>query len=71
VRGVDLICARSAVRPLMTPYLRQTDFPRRVGHIDGLVIRGSEDVAARSTSVISLPEGFHDAELANVLHRSS
>ncbi|RRT64031.1 hypothetical protein B296_00027060 [Ensete ventricosum] len=51
--GVDLTCVRSTVRPLMPPYLRQTGFPRRVGHIGGPVARGREDVAARSTSAIS------------------
>ncbi|RZR82645.1 hypothetical protein BHM03_00009099 [Ensete ventricosum] len=53
VRGVDLTCARSVVRPLTPPYLRQTDFPRRVGHVGGPVVRGREDVAAKSTSAIS------------------
>ncbi|RWW16452.1 hypothetical protein GW17_00019668 [Ensete ventricosum] len=53
VRGVDLTCVRSAVRPLTPPYLLQTDFPRRVGHVGGLVVRGHDDVATRSTSTIS------------------
>ncbi|RWW36620.1 hypothetical protein BHE74_00058342 [Ensete ventricosum] len=37
-----------------TPVVLATDFPRRVGHVSGPVVRGHEDVAARSTSVISL-----------------
>ncbi|RWW02297.1 hypothetical protein GW17_00034632 [Ensete ventricosum] len=53
VRSVDLTCVRSAVRPLMPPYLHPTDCPRWVGHVGGPVVRGHEDVATRSTSVIS------------------
>ncbi|RRT41055.1 hypothetical protein B296_00036490 [Ensete ventricosum] len=36
--GVDLTCV---------------SFPRRVGHVGGLVVRGREDVVARSTFAIS------------------
>ncbi|RZR94336.1 hypothetical protein BHM03_00023026 [Ensete ventricosum] len=53
VRGVDFTCVRSAVRPLTSPYLYPTSFPRRVDHVSGPIVRGHEDVAARSTSVIS------------------
>ncbi|RWW50646.1 hypothetical protein BHE74_00043076, partial [Ensete ventricosum] len=52
VRGVDFTCARSTVRPLTPPYLRQTDFPHRVNHVDGPIVRGREDVTAISTSAI-------------------
>ncbi|RZR86395.1 hypothetical protein BHM03_00013582, partial [Ensete ventricosum] len=66
-KGVGLTCVRSAVRslgirpylcqvgarPLAPPYLRPTSFPRRVGHVGGPVVRGSEDVAARLSCVIS------------------
>ncbi|RWV83734.1 hypothetical protein GW17_00054618 [Ensete ventricosum] len=51
--GVDLTCVRSVVRPLMPPYLRQTDFPRWVDHVDGPVVRGHDDVVTKSTSAIS------------------
>ncbi|RWW18613.1 hypothetical protein GW17_00017389 [Ensete ventricosum] len=51
--GFGLTCVKSATRPLAPPYLRPTSFPRRVGHVGGPVIRGSEDVAARSSCAIS------------------
>ncbi|RWV86351.1 hypothetical protein GW17_00051772 [Ensete ventricosum] len=49
--GFDLTCARSVVRPLAPPYLHPTSFPRRVGHVDGPVVRGREDVMANSSFV--------------------
>ncbi|RWW56287.1 hypothetical protein BHE74_00037011 [Ensete ventricosum] len=52
-KGVGLTCVRSTARPLVPPYLRPTSFPRRVDHVDGPVVRGSEDVAARSSYAIS------------------
>ncbi|RWW56584.1 hypothetical protein BHE74_00036689 [Ensete ventricosum] len=51
--GFGLTCARSAVRPPAPPYLRPTSFPHRVGHIGGPVVRGREDVVARSSFAIS------------------
>ncbi|RZS27717.1 hypothetical protein BHM03_00061239 [Ensete ventricosum] len=68
-KGVDLTCVRSVVRPLGirpylcqvgrtvagTPYVHPTSFPRRVGHVGGPVVRGREDVAARSSFAISIP----------------
>ncbi|RRT68234.1 hypothetical protein B296_00001698 [Ensete ventricosum] len=53
VRGVDLTCVRSTVRPLTPPYLHPTGYPCRVGHVDGPIVQGREDVAVRSTSCIS------------------
>ncbi|RRT39879.1 hypothetical protein B296_00053972 [Ensete ventricosum] len=35
------------------PAILATDFPHRVGHVGGTIVRGHEDVAARSTSAIS------------------
>ncbi|RWW39273.1 hypothetical protein BHE74_00055418 [Ensete ventricosum] len=52
-KGVDLNCARLAVRPLTPPYLRQTDFPRRVGHVGGPVVQGREDVSGPIVGMIS------------------
>ncbi|RRT52688.1 hypothetical protein B296_00022803 [Ensete ventricosum] len=57
--GFGLTRARSAARPLAPPYLRPTNFPRRVGHVDGPVVRKSDDVATKSSCAISffpLPE---------------
>ncbi|RWW85563.1 hypothetical protein BHE74_00005741 [Ensete ventricosum] len=53
VEGVGLTCVRSAVRPLAPPYLRPASFPRRVGHVDGPIVRGRTDVATGSPSVVS------------------
>ncbi|RWW60448.1 hypothetical protein BHE74_00032545 [Ensete ventricosum] len=51
--GVDLTCVRSVVRPLTPHTCVRPASPCRVGHIGGPVVRGREDVAARSTSAIS------------------
>ncbi|RWW63996.1 hypothetical protein BHE74_00028791 [Ensete ventricosum] len=56
VRGVNLTCVRSAVRPLTPPYLLQTDFPRRVGHVDELVVRGHDDRGGSGTRIWDLAE---------------
>ncbi|RWW80643.1 hypothetical protein BHE74_00011005 [Ensete ventricosum] len=66
-KGVDLTHVRSAVRPLgcrpylcqvgrMTagaPILASTSFPRRVGHVDGPVVRGRKNVTIMSSFAIS------------------
>ncbi|RWW68440.1 hypothetical protein BHE74_00024046 [Ensete ventricosum] len=51
--GFGLTCARSAARPLAPPYLRPTSLPCWVGHVDGPVVRRSDDVAVRSLCAIS------------------
>ncbi|RWV92683.1 hypothetical protein GW17_00044897 [Ensete ventricosum] len=51
--GFGLTCARSAARPLASPYLWPTSFPRWVGHVGGPVVQRSDDVATRSLCVIS------------------
>ncbi|RWW56475.1 hypothetical protein BHE74_00036827 [Ensete ventricosum] len=55
VKSVDLTYVMSVVRPLTPPYLHPTSCRRRVSHVGGPTIRGHDDVAARSTSVISFP----------------
>ncbi|RRT81644.1 hypothetical protein B296_00008825 [Ensete ventricosum] len=39
--------------PSTTPVVLATGYPRWVGHVSGLIVRGCEDVAAMSTSAIS------------------
>ncbi|RWW13050.1 hypothetical protein GW17_00023253 [Ensete ventricosum] len=51
--GFGLTCARSAARLLAPSYLRPTSFLRWVDHVDGPVVRRSDDVASRSLCVIS------------------
>ncbi|RRT68799.1 hypothetical protein B296_00032179 [Ensete ventricosum] len=51
--GFGLTYARSVARPLAPPYLHPTNFPRRVGHVGGPVVRRSNDVVARSSCAIS------------------
>ncbi|RWW35278.1 hypothetical protein BHE74_00059808 [Ensete ventricosum] len=46
--GFGLTCARSAARPLAPPYLRLTNFPCRVDHVGGPVVRRSDDVTGSS-----------------------
>ncbi|RWW09495.1 hypothetical protein GW17_00027011 [Ensete ventricosum] len=46
-KGVGLTCVRPAVRPLAPPYLHPASFPRRIGHVDGPVVRGQTDVRFR------------------------
>ncbi|RWW14273.1 hypothetical protein GW17_00021970 [Ensete ventricosum] len=43
-KGVGLTCARPVVRPLAPPYLRPANFPRRIDHVDGPVVRGRADL---------------------------
>ncbi|RWW53493.1 hypothetical protein BHE74_00040025, partial [Ensete ventricosum] len=42
--GIGLTCVRPAVRPLTPSYLRPTGLPCWVDHVDGPVVRGSDDV---------------------------
>ncbi|RRT59809.1 hypothetical protein B296_00037466 [Ensete ventricosum] len=44
-KSVDLTCVRPVVRPVAPPYLRPASFPRRVGHVDGPVVRGRTDIS--------------------------
>ncbi|RWV82041.1 hypothetical protein GW17_00056491, partial [Ensete ventricosum] len=55
-KGVDLTCVRSVVRPLAPPYLHPANFPRRVGHVGGPIVRGREDLLARGGSRL-VPSG--------------
>ncbi|RWW38449.1 hypothetical protein BHE74_00056371 [Ensete ventricosum] len=50
--GADLTCARSAVRHLAS-FVQPVDQSRRVGHVSSPGVRGRDDLAARSASVIS------------------
>ncbi|RRT34216.1 hypothetical protein B296_00056341 [Ensete ventricosum] len=52
-KDVNLTYVRSVVRPLAPPFLRLTSFPHRVGHVGRPVVRGREDVAARSSFALS------------------
>ncbi|RZR88216.1 hypothetical protein BHM03_00015771 [Ensete ventricosum] len=50
--GADLICVRSAIRPL-APLVYPAGYLRQVGHVGGPTVRGCDDLAARSAFVIS------------------
>ncbi|RZR97946.1 hypothetical protein BHM03_00027230 [Ensete ventricosum] len=50
--GADLTCVRSAIRPLAPP-VYPAGYLRRVDHMGEPTVRGCDDLATRSTFVIS------------------
>ncbi|RRT41059.1 hypothetical protein B296_00042460 [Ensete ventricosum] len=64
--GFGLTCARSAAGPLAPPYMHPTSFPRRIDHVSGPVVRGSDDVAPGNWNGVRADPTKHGLRNLNV-----